>query len=385
VSYSQSLPYAAPYIEAEEIEGALSALKSGWFTQGPRVAAFENAFSEYLGGGKALALSSATAALHLSLICAGVKPGDEVITTPFTFASTANVIELLGATTVFADVEDTTLNIDVEAVRSKITAKTKAIIPVHFAGFPCDIDALRLLCQQQGISLVEDATHAVGAEYKGRKVGCDSQFGAFSFYPIKNMTAIEGGMLVVNTPELAERIRILRWYGLSEATWERMEGHPGIYSEVLEPGLKYNMNDVQAAVGLAQLKKLDFLNKKRSVLAERYRRYLQEVDELTLLKSEDNDRRSSHYLFVVRVSKHNGIDRDGLALGLRKCNIGSSFHYRSLHLHPYYKAKYPDQGKGLKIAEKASDEVLSLPLFPRMDESDVDRVVNEIKRLFARH
>ncbi len=376
------IPYAQPYIKREEMKSVLQVLKSGWLTSGKVVEKFENNFKDYLGCANAVAVSSATAALHISLILNNIGKGDEVITSPFTFASTANVIELVGATTVFCDIDYKTLNIDVNEIKNKITNKTKAIIVVHFAGIPCNIVAIKQIAERYKIKVIEDAAHALGSEINSRKIGSDSEFAAFSFYPIKNITAAEGGMLITNEPVLGERIKILRWYGLSEAVWSRKKSDKLYDSVVLTPGYKYNMTDIQAAIGIEQLKKLNNFNKIRADYAKIYIEELSNIEGIELHIPNMNNIINSWHLFVIRINKKIiGFSRDEFCFELKKRNIGSSYHYKSLHLHPYYKQKYSFFDNSFPNAFQASQEVISLPLYPKMKRKDIFTVIKAIKNI----
>ncbi|HOP40978.1 MAG TPA: DegT/DnrJ/EryC1/StrS family aminotransferase, partial [Geobacteraceae bacterium] len=274
------LPFSIPTIEEEEIREVVDSLQSGWITTGPKVKRFEEEFKAYVGAPYAVPLSSATAGLHLALLAMGVGPGDEVITTPMTFAATVNVILHAGATPVLADIEPGTLNIDVQAVRRKVTERTKVIVPVHFAGLPCDMDPLFALADEFGIKVMEDAAHAVGTEYKGTRIGSFDTVSVFSFHPIKNITTGEGGMVCTRDEKLAEEVSLLKFHGMSREAWKRYSSQGTPNYDIVLPGFKFNMMDIQASLGIHQLRKLDRFIEKRTEIAEYYNAAFAEVDEI---------------------------------------------------------------------------------------------------------
>jgi dTDP-4-amino-4,6-dideoxygalactose transaminase len=391
----RSVPFAQPLLGSEEEEEVLKVLRSGWLTAGPKVAEFEHDFRNYTGSRHSLALNSGTSALYLSLLSLGIGAGDEVITTPFTFASTANAIVLAGAVPVFSDVDATTFNLDAGQIEEQITPRTRAILVVHFAGRPADLDSLRALATRHGISLIEDATHALGARYKGEVIGGGSTLAAFSFYPTKNITAGEGGMLTTNDAEIARKIRVLRWYGLTEGIWDRHRkdsdladaGEPEVsdFPEVVTPSHKMNMNDIQAALGVCQLRKLDGFNQIRRSYVLAYRAILRDVPEIILPAADDHEVESSWHLFVLRIDRsRTALTRKDLSQRLAAQGIGTSYHYRSLHLHRFYR-DLPRRGtSSLDVATRLSEEVLSLPLYPKMTIDDVEYVAHCVKAAFGR-
>jgi len=301
------LPFCRPTIEEEEIGEVVDSLESGWITTGPKVARFEEAFREWSGGQEAIAVNSATAGLHLALATLDLNPGDEVITTPITWPSTANNIEITGAKTVFADVDKDTLQISPDEIARNITDRTRAVIPVHFAGAPCDLGPIRRICDSQDLELIEDAAHAAGTRYKGTLVGSDSKIAVFSIHPIKSMTTGEGGMILCNDRTRAERMRRLRFHGISRDVWRRYARGGTPQYEVIEPGYKYNMLDIQAAIGIHQFRKLERFNRRRRGLAENYLRLLEDIPELLPLSPPMYDHCHAWHLFVVRLD----IDRLG--------------------------------------------------------------------------
>jgi dTDP-4-amino-4,6-dideoxygalactose transaminase len=377
------LPFHRPWIDADSIQAVVRTLESGWITRGPETEAFEKAFAEYLGCRAAIGLNSCTAGLHLSLVALGIGAGDEVITSPITFPATANVIVHQGATPVFADVEPDTLNLDPAQVAARITPRTKAIMPVHFAGHPCPMAPILELAERHRLHVIEDAAHAIEASESGRKIGAIGQLTAFSFYATKNLTTGEGGMLTTDDPDLAERIRILSLHGISKSAWTRYTP-AGVHEwETLLPGFKYNMFDIQAALGLAQLARLEDWWQIRRSHARRYQDALCDAPQLTLL-GERPGIRHAHHLFVVLLELERlRVDRRTIMELLRARGIGTGVHFTSLHLHPYYRSAVVVPPGELRVAEWASPRVLSLPLYPRMSEGDVDRVAATLRNVLA--
>ncbi|WP_376791070.1 DegT/DnrJ/EryC1/StrS family aminotransferase [Thermoflexus sp.] len=378
------LVFGAPRLPEEAIQAAVEVLRSGWLGTGPRVAAFEEEFARYIGTPFAVAVGSCTAALHLALRLAGVGPGDEVITTPMTFAATANVIVHVGARPVFADVDPLTGNLDPEAAEAAITPRTRAIIVVHYAGRPCEMDAFTDLCRRHGLFLIEDAAHALEASYKGRKVGALGDAAAFSFYPTKSLTTGEGGMLTTASGEWAERARVLRLHGLSRDAWRRYRDEEFPDYEVLEPGYKYNMTDIQAAIGLAQMPYLEAWLGRRERLWHLYNDGLKNLEGISL---PPEDRRIVHarHLYTIRVNRRQApFSRDELIRLLHQAGIGTGIHYKALHLHRFYREAFGYRPGMFPNAERISEETLSLPLTAHMDESDVLYVIDTLHRLWAK-
>jgi dTDP-4-amino-4,6-dideoxygalactose transaminase len=338
----------------------------------------EDAFRDYTGNKFALALNSATSALYLSVKCLDLRPGDEIITTPFTFASTASVIVLAGAKPVFCDIERDTLNLDPEQVESSITERTRAVILVHFAGRPARLEAFRAIAERYKLKIIEDAAHAVGSSHQGEIIGCRSEFAAFSFYPTKNMTAAEGGMLVTSDEDTATLIRKLRWYGLAEGIWDRSQRTFYDASEVLLPSLKFNMSDLQAAIGLCQFRKLGVFNEKRLEYVNIYGDLLEGIPEISLPPVDDFENRSSWHLFVIRI-KSRRFTRADFCAALAARGIGTSYHYKSLHLHEYFRNVLGHRDSDFPNATAASEEVVSLPLYPRLTAEDVEYVAESIR------
>jgi dTDP-4-amino-4,6-dideoxygalactose transaminase len=377
------LPFSRPTIRQIEIDEVVDSLRSGWITTGPKAERFEKDFAAYVGAPEVLALSSATAGIHIGLMALGLKPGDEVITTPLTWAATVNMIELLGGTPVFVDVDRATLQIDPALVEAAVTAHTVGILPVHYAGAPCDLDAIGAIARRNSLWIFEDAAHGVGTLYKGRHVGLEDRLGVFSFHPIKNMTTGEGGMLTLHDPDLARHLRALRFHGLEKSAWNRYAegGTPQV--EVVMPGFKYNFMDLQAALGIHQLASVDEFNAARIALAGLYDELLAGVPELERPGVADYDHFHTWHLYVPKVLDAAGMTRDAFMGALRERGIGSGLHFRAVHTQPYYAQKYPHWLGRLPNAEWASDRILSLPLFPMMNDDDVRHVVAAIEDVLA--
>jgi len=332
------LPLSRPSIGPQEIEEVTACLRSGWLTSGPRVTRFEEAFAETVGVAHAVAMSSATAGLHLALLAAGVGPGDEVVTTPMTWASTGNMIFAVGARPVFVDIDSGTLNIDPEAVARAITPRTRALLPVHFAGQPVDLDRLRAIAADHGLALIEDAAHALGTTYRGRPIGGGSAAAVFSFHPIKAITTGEGGMVATDDAALADRLRLLRFHGIARDAWSRYgrRGNPGY--DIVALGFKYNMTDLQAALGLAQLARLQEFVEARTRIAAWYREALAQVPAVEMLAPVSYPARHAWHLLVVRLRLEAlRLGRDEVMDGLLAANIGVGLHFKALHLHRLYR------------------------------------------------
>ncbi|HEX7425320.1 MAG TPA: DegT/DnrJ/EryC1/StrS aminotransferase family protein [Terriglobales bacterium] len=390
------LPFSAPWIGPEEKSEMIQALESDWITTGPRTKAFEGAFAEYIGCRNAIAVSSCTAALHLSLAALGIGRGDAVITTPLTFAATANVIVHCGAQPIFVDIRPDTYNLDAAKVEQFITreckwdavkqelrvnasgSRVRAIIPVHYAGHPCDMDQFHQLAEKYRLTIIEDAAHAASAEYRGRKVGTLGTFSCFSFYPTKNLTTGEGGMLTTDDPELARRARVLSLHGISRDAWKRY-GKEGTWRyDVEEVGFKYNMTDLAAALGLHQLRKLEMFTQRRQELAALYRSQLAGLP-LQHPTVADHIRHAWH-LYPVQVLSER-INRDQLVDELKARNIGSSVHFIPLHLMSVYQRRFGFKKGDFPITEGVFERIVSLPLFPRMRNEDLERVVGALREI----
>ncbi|BEU01422.1 UDP-4-amino-4-deoxy-L-arabinose--oxoglutarate aminotransferase [Agarivorans sp. OAG1] len=378
------LPLSRPAIEQQEIDAVVEVLKSGWITTGPKNAELENAIKSYTGAEHAVALSSATAGLHLTLVALGIGPGDEVITPSMTWVSTVNLITLMGAKPVFVDVDADTLMTTAERIEAQITNKTKLIIPVHYAGAPLDLDAIYALAEQYNIPVVEDAAHAIGCEYKGRPIGQTGHC-IFSLHAIKNVTTAEGGIFTTNDAELAERIRRLKFHGLGVDAFDRETQGRAPQAEVIEPGYKYNMPDICAVLGLGQMQRLASITAQRQALVAHYRKLLAEVEGISPMSVPSYVHTHCWHLMIVRVEPSIcGFDRDQLISMLKQQGIGAGIHFKACHSQKYYRENYQTRfgeiNPDLSNTEFNSQRICSLPLFPGMQLSDVERVVSAIKQ-----
>ncbi len=385
---SEFLVFGKPRIEEEDIAEVVATLRSGWIGMGPRTIQFEQDFAAYTGAKHAIAVNSCTAALHLALLASGIGPGDEVITTPLTFAATANVIEHTGATPIFADVDRRTQALDPARVAEKITAKTKAILPVHMLGRPAPMDPFLALAEQHNLKIIEDAAHAVETEYHGRHVGTISHFTAFSFYANKNVTTGEGGMLTTDDDDAANHARRLRLHGISKDAWKRYSAEGFTPYELVEPGYKYNMLDLTAALGLGQLRRVEENWQIRAKLVALYNEGLAEIPGLTipaLEPLEPGDRHSWHLYPILLDLDHLTLNRNQFIDALQTENIGSGIHYDALHLQGYYRERYGYQRGDLPNAEWVAERTVSLPLSPAMVEQDVDDVINAVGSIIETH
>ncbi|MBA4538048.1 DegT/DnrJ/EryC1/StrS family aminotransferase [Bacillus aquiflavi] len=381
-----TIPYALPQIEDEEIKEVIDTIHSNWLSKGPKTVEFEKQFKSYVQAEHAIGLNSCTAGLHLSQLAAGVGPGDEVITTPYTFVSSANTIIHSGAKPVFVDIDPVTMNIDVNQIESKITNKTKAIIPVHFAGYPCDMDPIMEIARKYNLTVIEDAAHAVHTQYKGKMIGSIGDFTCFSFYATKNLVTGEGGMITTHNEALADKIRVMSLHGMSKNAWNRYGDKGSWYYEVDYPGFKYNMTDIQAAFGIVQLSKLEQMQQTRERYAAVYNQAFSEIEGFIVPHHDDVNRHAWH-LYVLRVKEQNfTIDRAEFIEKLKEKGIGTSVHFIPVPMQPYYKKlgyKVEDYPNALAAYEGA----ISLPLYPKMSEQQVQRVVDvvlEIAKTYKR-
>jgi dTDP-4-amino-4,6-dideoxygalactose transaminase len=378
------LPFAPPAIGNEEIDEVIDTLRSPWITTGPKTRRFEKEFAAYLHAPSALAMSSCTAALHTALVALGVGPGDEVITTPMTFAATVNVIEHVGARPVLVDVAPDTLNIDPAGIPAVLNHRTRAIIPVHYAGHPADMDQIGALAREHRLAVVEDAAHALPAAFRGRAIGAGTNPVAFSFYATKNMTTAEGGMLT-GSPEFIERARCISLHGMSRDAWRRYsEGGRWRY-EVVMPGFKYNMTDIQASLGLWQLRKLERFHQRRRAVAQAYTEALATEDALEP-PSERAAVRHAWHLYVLRLRPDAlRIDRNRFIQELTMRNIGTSVHFIPIHLHRYYREKYGYAPDDFPVAYEHFERMLSLPMHPQLTDHDVADVIDAVLDVVRAH
>ena len=378
------LTFAPPSIGEEEIAEVVDTLRSGWITTGPKTARFEEEFARYLGAPGALAVNSCTAALHTALLTAGIGAGDEVITTPLTFAATANVIEHVRGRPVFVDVDPVTLQIDPAGLEAAVTPRTRAIIPVHFGGHPADLDAISTIAARHRLPVIEDAAHALPARYRGRLIGSGGNPVAFSFYATKNLTTGEGGMLT-GDPEFLRRARIASLHGMSHDGWKRYAEGGHWFYEVLLPGFKYNMTDIQAAIGLAQLARLERLQARRRAVAAAYHAAFAGHDAFELPVERPEVEHAWH-LYVLRLQPGVlRIGRDRFIEELAARRIGTSVHFIPLHLHPYYRDTYGYAPDAYPVARSNYERMLSLPLHPGLSEADVDDVVAAVLDIAEEH
>jgi dTDP-4-amino-4,6-dideoxygalactose transaminase len=378
------LPFARPALGEEEIAEVVDTLKSGWITTGPKVERFAAAFLDYVGGRHAVPVSSATAGLHVALLALNIGEGDEVITTPLTFVATLNTIVHCGAVPVLADVDAATLNIRAEDVERRITKKTKAIVPVHYVGQPADLDPILELASAHGIAVLEDAAHAVGAEYKGRRIGSFPTTSVFSFHPNKNMTTGEGGMIVTEDEAVFERASLLKFHGMDKESWKRFAKAGSPRYDVAVPGYKYNMMDIQAALGLHQLKRLDGFLAERERLARRYEEKLAGVAGLILPQRVAYPVRHAWHLYTPLVDIDRlTISRDQFMEELKARNIGTGLHYTAAHEFSYYASRFGWKPEDFPEAHFVSERIVSLPLFPGLSDADQDDAVAAIRTVLG--
>lgn len=380
---SSFLIFGSPRIEEPEIDEVVDSLRSGWLSTGPKVSRFETAFQQYTGAPYVAALNSCTAGLHLSLIVLGIGAGDEVITTPLTFAATANVIEHVGARPVFVDVDRTTMNIDPALIEAAITPRTKAIIPVHLAGRPCDMDAISAIARKHKLHVIEDAAHAIEAVYHGKKIGTISDLTVFSFYVTKNIVTGEGGMVTSASAELIEQIQRYGLHGLSKGAWKRYSDEGWKHYQVVVPGYKYNMMDLQAALGIHQLARIEEYHKRRAVLWERYNQAFAGLPIATPVDPEPDTTHAMHLYEVLIDEKETGMSRDAFQEALFKRNIGTGIHFISLHLHPYYRDRYHFAPDDFPNARYISERTLSLPFSAKLTDADADDVMEAVRSLVS--
>ena len=379
------LPFSRPSIGEDAIESIAESIRGGWVAMGPKVTQFEKTISEQVGSRYAIAMNSATAGLHSSVMAMGLGPGDEVITTPMTFASTVNAIILAGAKPVLVDIDRHSLNMDVNRIEQAVTPRTKAIIPVHFAGLPCDMDVIEEIAGRHDLMIVEDAAHALGASYKGRAIGSDKGRGhvsVFSFHPTKNITTAEGGIVCTEDEDIAEYLTVFRQNGMSKGAWNRYSSSGNSHYDVPMPGLKYQMSDIQAAIGLSQMKQLDGFNQRRREICEIYERELSDCPGIGFQGHAGYEYVHSRHIFPILVDTDVlKADRDTFIQLMKERNIGTAIHYTAIHLFSGY-SKALGVARGIyPEAEYVSDRILSLPLFPAMTDDDVAYCIEAIKEI----
>ncbi|WP_218080693.1 DegT/DnrJ/EryC1/StrS family aminotransferase [Anthocerotibacter panamensis] len=374
----QFLVFGAPPIEDAEIQEVVASMQSGWLGTGPKVARFEQDFARYKGVSHAAAVNSCTAALHLSILVAGLQPGDEVITSPLTFCATVNAIIHSGATPVLADIDPNTLNLDPEQVAARITERTRAILPIHFAGRPCAMEALTALARRHDLKIIEDCAHAIETEYRGQRAGTFGDFACFSFYVTKNVVTGEGGMILTRTQADADRCKVLALHGMSRDAWQRFSDSGYRHYQVVEVGFKYNMMDLQAAIGIHQLQRVETYWRQREQVWQRYGTALAHLP-ITLPAPPEPDTRHAYHLYTILVDEQlAGISRDGFLERMNAQNIGVGVHYLSIPEHPCYQSRFGWQPEDYPHAMRAGRQTVSLPLSPRLTDEDVEDVISAV-------
>ncbi len=375
------LPFSPPDIGQEEIDEVVDSMRSGWITTGHKVKRFEGEFAAYIGSPHAVALNSATAGLFLGLKALDIGPGDEVITTPYTFVASVNVILHAGAKPVLVDVSRRDFNIDPRQIAAAVTPRTRAIIPVHVAGRPCDLDAIGAIATQHGLAVIEDAAHAIGAEYRGRKIGTHSRLVVFSLHAVKNVTTAEGGMVTTADQGLAERIRIMALHGMDKDAWKRYAPGGSWRYDIVALGYKHNMMDLQAAIGIHQLKKIERFRDRRQQIVQRYRWGFEDLPELTLPDAPVDGRHAWHlYQLLVNFDRLR-ITRDRMIELLAGENISTNVHFLPAHLFSYYRTQHGYRPGDFPDAEWLSDHEITLPLYTRLSDDDVDDVIAAVRRI----
>jgi len=378
------IPFALPDVSQAEIDAVVQVLRSGWVTTGPRTKEFEAAFAQAVESPHCVMVNSCTAALHLALEAVGVKPGDEVIVPTLTFAASAEVVRYLGAVPVLVDVRRSDHNVDPAAVERALSPRTRAIIPVHFAGVPADMDDLVALARAKNIPVIADSAHAFPATYRGRNVGTLADITCFSFYATKTITTGEGGAAVTANAEWADRMRVMSLHGISRDAWKRYTASGNWYYEIMAPGYKYNLTDIASAMGLVQLARADEMLARRTEIARRYTESLGRRDDVELL-SHAPDRSHAHHLFVIKARLERlAVDRDRLIAELKELGIGCSVHFIPLHMHPYYRDTFGYRPGDLPTAEAIYRRSISLPLFSAMSDLQVDRVLDSVNGVLDR-
>ncbi|MCE5286407.1 MAG: DegT/DnrJ/EryC1/StrS family aminotransferase [Pelosinus sp.] len=382
---STFLPFALPDIGEDEINEVVNSLRSGWLTTGPKTKQFEEDFADFLGGNvEAIAVNSATAGLHLALEAIGIGPGDEVITTPYTFTSTAEVIRYLGAHPVFVDIDQNTFNIDASKVESYVTERTKAIIPVHVGGLACDMDKILAVAKKHNIKVVEDAAHALPTKYKGKLIGTlDSDITVYSFYATKTIATGEGGMIVTRNKDIAKRCRVMRLHGISRDVFDRYTStKPAWHYQIIAPGFKYNLTDVASSIGIHQLKKAWAFHKKRQEIANRYDDAFKDLPVILPPHANEGDVHSWH-LYVIRLTDGAKMERNDFIQKMADKGIGCSVHYIPLHMHPYWRDTYKLQPEQFPNATEKYNDIVSLPIYTKMTDEDIERVIKAVKEVLA--
>lgn len=379
------LPFAKPTITEKELQEVQACLESGWLATGPRVQKFEELLKEYVGRPYVMAVSNATAGLHLALLTLNLKPGDEVITTAMTFVASANTIEHAGGRPVFVDMDPKTYNMNLDQVRKAITPRTKAIMPVHYAGAPVDLDALYKIAEEHNLRIIEDCAHAIGTKYKGKPLGSFGHIQVFSFHPNKNMTTAEGGCVVTDTPESFEQMKIMRFHGINKDAFNRYSKDGSPFYDVVAPGFKYNMSDLQAALGIHQLAALDHFIERRNILVKRYQETFKDWPELTCPGISNFDHLHAWHLYIPLVNlDRSPVHRDVIISQMKDHNIGLGFHYQAVPLFTYYRQTYGYKEGDFPYAEDFANRAMTLPLFPTMTEQDQDDVIEALWKVLRK-
>lgn len=375
------LPYGTQWLDENEINEVIDSLKSNWITTGPKMRFFEERFKEIRGSKYAVAVNSGTAALHVSTSSVNIQPGDEVITTPLTFVASANCVVYRGGTPILADIKKDTYNIDPNEIKKKISSKTKAIIPVHFTGQPCDMDEITEIAEEYNLYVIEDAAHAIDAEYKGKKIGNISDLTIFSFHPVKNITTAEGGMVLTNNDELYEKLLMFRTHGISKDAIKRFGKAGGYFYDMQYLGFRYNLSELHACLGIQQLNKLESFQNRRREIVKIYYKELESLEEITLPYVKKNIKHSWH-LFVLQLNLETlKVDRDHIFKAMRAENIGVNVHYIPIHYHSYYKDHFGLKKGILPNVEWLYPRLLTIPIFPKMSDDDVYDVVNALEKV----
>ena len=378
------LPYAHQSIDEDDIRAVVDVLRSDWLTTGPKVEEFEETFAAWVGAKHAVSFSSGTAALHGAAFAAGLRPGDEAITSPLTFVATANCVVYQGATPVFADVCPDTLNIDPDRVAERVTSKTRAILPVAYAGHPPEMDAVMALAEKQGLTVIEDACHALGAEYHGRRTGSIAHMTVFSFHPVKHLTTGEGGTVTTDRADFAESLRKFRNHGITRDARERNASGAWFY-DVEFLGFNYRLTDIACALGISQLKRLDANVARRREIADRYGNAFRDVPGIAIPREREGVK-SAWHLYPIRIDKKTlSADRKQVFLALRAENIGVNVHYVPVHFHSLYRERFGYKGGGYPIVEAAYEQLISLPMFYAMSDQDVDDVIAGVRKVLVHY
>ena len=381
---STYLVFGQPMIEQAEVDEVVGSLTTAWLGTGPKVAIFERRVAEYMGVRHAVAVNSCTAGLHLACVALGLRPGDEVIVPAMTFCATANAVIHAGATPVLVDVEPDTFNIDIDDVRRKVTARTRAIIPVHFAGRPCDLTGLLQVVREHDLKMIEDCAHAIEADYEGRRVGSFGTIGVLSFYSTKNVVTGEGGMVLTDSAEIAAKIKVMALHGLSADAWKRFSDDGYKHYEVIEVGFKYNMMDLQAAIGMHQIQRVESYWNKRLLIWNRYNDAFTDLPVTLPAPIAANTRHALH-LYTLLVDRHHaGLSRDDFILALHRMNIGTGVHYRPIPVHPVYQQRYGWRPEDFPNAHQIGESTVSLPLSARLTERDVEDVIASVRTVLGR-